>query len=35
MLAESDPFNIVDFELVNSYEMSYSWKGHHLPNEIS
>ena len=35
MLAESDPFNVGGFELINSFEMSYNWQGHHILNEIS
>lgn len=35
MLAESDPFNVGGFDLINSFEMSYNWQGHHILNEIS
>ena len=34
MLAESDGYHPGGFELVELFDMSYSWAGHHILNEI-
>lgn len=34
-LAESDGYHPGGFELVETFDMSYSWRGHHVLNEIA
>lgn len=34
-LAESDGYHPGGFELVQTFDMSYSWRGHHVLNEIA
>ena len=34
-IAESDGYHPGGFELVELFDMSYSWRGHHIMNEIA
>ena len=34
MLAESDGYHPGGFELIEMFDMSYNWSGHHVLNSI-